>query len=204
MGSCASSLCHGAVETWKQSNVLQNEYVIWSRRDKHARAYTVLLNERSKEIMSGSIVTQAGASVRTCASIATRTTSPQPRRGEHFVLADGVTCESMPRAGQRWIDSHVLRGANTRKENIARGMYPIADPVERARLCLSCHFGNSQKFVTHKMMAAGHPRMSFELDTFTQIQPPHYRIDPGQVWDGVRIWAIGQALGGSRAPRYAQ
>ena len=48
--SCASSLCHGAIETWKDSTVLQNEYVTWSRSDKHARSYAVLLNERSKEI----------------------------------------------------------------------------------------------------------------------------------------------------------
>ncbi len=25
VGSCASSLCHGAVETWKDSSVMQNE-----------------------------------------------------------------------------------------------------------------------------------------------------------------------------------
>ncbi len=49
------------------------------------------------------------------------------------------------------------------------------------------------------MMAAGHPRMSFELDTFTHIQPAHYRAGGAaakeqRMWDGVRIWAIGQAL----------
>ena len=50
VGSCASSLCHGAIETWRDSNVFQNEYVTWSRSDKHARAYTVLLNDKSKAI----------------------------------------------------------------------------------------------------------------------------------------------------------
>ena len=47
----------------------------------------------------------------------------------------------------------------------------------RAGLCLSCHFGNQEKFVTHRMMGAGHPRMSFELDTFTQLQPAHFVVD---------------------------
>ena len=192
MGSCASSLCHGAVETWKKSNVLQNEYVTWSRRDKHARAYTVLLNDRSKEIARKLELPVPAHRSALCLDCHAHNV-PEPRRGEHFVLSDGVTCETCHGPAGRWIDSHVARG-NTRKENIARGMYPIADHVERARLCLSCHFGNTQKFVTHKMMAAGHPRMSFELDTFTQIQPPHYAVDSGQVWDGVRIWAIGQAL----------
>ena len=42
--NCANSLCHGSISRWKDSNILQNEYVTWSRVDKHAtRAYQVLL-----------------------------------------------------------------------------------------------------------------------------------------------------------------
>jgi hypothetical protein len=192
VGSCASSLCHGAVEPWKKSNVLQNEYVTWSRRDKHARAYTVLLNERSKEIARRLELPQPAHQSALCLDCHAHNV-PETQRGSRFVLADGVTCEACHGAAERWIRSHVERGA-TRRDNLARGLYPTADHVERARLCLSCHFGNARKFVTHKMMAAGHPRMSFELDTFAQIQPPHYRLEPAEVWDGVRIWAVGQAL----------
>jgi hypothetical protein len=41
--------------------------------------------------------------------------------------------------------------------------------------------------------------MSFELDTFTQIGPAHFQVDDDWVkrkgsWDGVRAWAIGQAV----------
>ena len=38
--TCASSLCHGSIKLWKDSNVLQNEYLTWSRIDKHARGWT--------------------------------------------------------------------------------------------------------------------------------------------------------------------
>ena len=193
VASCSNSLCHGAVETWKQSSVLQNEYVTWSRRDKHARAYTVLLNDRSKEIMKRLGLKEAAHQSPLCLDCHSHNVEA-PQRGERFVLSDGVTCEACHGPAGRWIRSHVQRGAK-HGDNLARGMYPTRDHVERAKLCLSCHFGNAQKFVTHKMMAAGHPRMSFELDTFTQIQPPHYRFDSGEVWDGVRIWALGQALG---------
>ena len=48
--NCASSTCHGSVKSWKDSNVLQNEYITWSRVDKHARAYNIVLNERSRRI----------------------------------------------------------------------------------------------------------------------------------------------------------
>ena len=193
VASCASSLCHGAVETWKQSNVLQNEYVTWSRRDKHARAYSVLLNERSKDIMKRLGMKEAAHESALCLDCHAHNVPPA-QRGERFVLSDGVTCEACHGPAGRYVTSHVQRGAK-RADNVARGLYPTQDHVARAKLCLSCHFGNAQKFVTHKMMAAGHPRMSFELDTFTQIQPPHYRVDASHRADGVRIWAIGQALG---------
>ena len=193
VASCSSSLCHGAVDSWKRSNVLQNEYVTWSRRDKHARAYSVLLNDRSKDIMKRLGLDEPAQSSALCLDCHAHNV-PQDKRGERFVLADGVTCEACHGPAGRYVKSHVQRGAN-RAANVASGLYPTQDHVERAKLCLSCHFGNSQKFVTHKMMAAGHPRMSFELDTFTQIQPPHFRVDSMDVWDGVRIWAIGQALG---------
>ena len=64
---------------------------------------------------------------------------------------------------------------------------------------MSCHYGNKDKLVTHRIMGAGHPRMSFELDTFTEIAPKHFVVDKDyserkKVWDGAKTWAIGQAL----------
>jgi hypothetical protein len=84
-------------------------------------------------------------------------------------------------------------------DNVKHGLYPANEPVAQARLCLSCHFGNKDKFVTHRMMGAGHPRTSFELDTFSQTQPPHFVIDADWqkrkgTWDPARVWAVGQAL----------
>ena len=114
------------------------------------------------------------------------------------MIGDGIACEACHGPAERWIKSHVEAKA-THAGNVANGMYSTNDDVARARLCLSCHLGNEQKFVTHKIMAAGHPRMSFELDTFTQIGPAHFRIDDDWrrrkgTWDGVRAWAIGQAV----------
>ena len=48
-------------------------------------------------------------------------------------------------------------------------------------------------------MGAGHPRLDFELDTFTATQPAHYEIDKDYyerkiVSNGMQTWAIGQAL----------
>jgi hypothetical protein len=199
--NCANSLCHGAISPWKDSNILQNEYVTWSRVDKHAnRAYQVLFEDRSKRIVRNLGFKEAPHQLKICLDCHTHNPPPS-QRGERFKLADGVSCEACHGPAGNWIQSHVAPGA-THADNVKHGLYPTNEPVAQARLCLSCHFGNQDKFVTHRMMGAGHPRMSFELDTFSQTQPPHFVVDDdwrkrkGQ-WDDVRVWAIGQALAAS-------
>jgi hypothetical protein len=49
-------------------------------------------------------------------------------------------------------------------------------------------------------MAAGHPRLSFELDTFQALQPPHHQIDKDYaerkpVYSRTAVWAYGQLEG---------
>ncbi len=196
--TCANSLCHGSITTWKDSNILQNEYVTWSRVDKHAtKAYRVLFDARSKRIVANLGYREPAHQVKICLDCHAHN-PPAARRGERFVATDGITCEACHGPAEGWVKSHVAPDA-THARNLADGLYPTSDPVAQARLCLSCHFGNRDKFVTHRIMGAGHPRMSFELDTFTQTQPPHFVVDAdwekrkGE-WDPVRVWAIGQAL----------
>ncbi|HUL92108.1 MAG TPA: multiheme c-type cytochrome [Burkholderiales bacterium] len=196
--NCASSLCHGSVTPWKDSNVLQTEYVTWSRVDKHAnRAYAVLFEERSQRIARNLGLAEPAHQAKICLDCHADN-PPAARRGERFKLADGVGCEACHGPSEDWIRSHVAPGTS-HADNLKRGLYPTSEPVAQARLCLSCHFGNRDKIVTHRMMGAGHPRMSFELDTFTQTEPPHFLIDADwqkrkRTWDGVRVWAIGQAI----------
>jgi len=196
--NCASSLCHGSISPWKGSDILQNEYVTWSRVDKHSTmAYQVLLTERSRKIAANLGLKEPAHQARVCLDCHSH--NPAPRlRGERFRTGEGVTCESCHGPAENWIQSHVAAGAS-HADNVARGLYPTNEPVAQARLCLSCHFGNKDKFVTHRMMGAGHPRMSFELDTFSQSEPAHFVIDADWqkrkgTWDAARVWAIGQAL----------
>ncbi len=199
--TCASSLCHGSVKLWKDSNVLQNEYLTWSRIDKHARAYNILLNERSQRIVRNLGLKQPAHEAKICLDCHAHVI-PQERRGERFKVTDGVTCESCHGPAEKWVKTHVAPGDSATAQhaaNIDDGMYPTSDAVARAKLCMSCHYGNQDKLVTHRIMGAGHPRMSFELDTFTEIAPKHFVVDKDyserkKVWDGAKTWAIGQAL----------
>ncbi len=208
--NCANSLCHGSVKPLKDSNVLHTEYVTWSRVDRHARAYQVLNNELSMRIARNLGIAKPVESPL-CLDCHTHNVA-KARRGERFQLDDGVSCEAChgpsggPASGSGasatatggWLQSHVQDGA-THVGNLDAGLYPTAEPLARAKLCLSCHFGNADRFVTHRMMGAGHPRMAFELDTFTAVEPAHFNADADwekrkRLWDGVQVWAIGQAL----------
>ena len=199
--TCASSLCHGSVKLWKDSNVLQNEYLTWSRMDKHARAYNILLNERSQRIARNLGLKEPAHEAKICLDCHAHVI-PEKHRGERFKITDGVTCESCHGPAEKWVKTHVEPGNSATAQhaaNIDDGMYPTSDAVARAKLCMSCHYGNKDKLVTHRIMGAGHPRMSFELDTFTEIAPKHFVVDKDyserkKVWDGAKTWAIGQAL----------
>ncbi|HYF17206.1 MAG TPA: multiheme c-type cytochrome, partial [Ramlibacter sp.] len=196
VASCAGSTCHGAVEPWRDSNVLQNEYTTWQSKDSHAKAYEVLLSAESKRIAKNLGLPNAHEA-KVCLDCHADNVAPE-KRGQQFQISDGVGCEACHGGGERWLGIHVS-GRGTHAQNVAAGMFPTEDPVKRAELCLGCHFGDETRFVTHRIMGAGHPRMSFELDTFTAIQPAHYRIDDDYakrktVASGVKTWAIGQAI----------
>ena len=72
-------------------------------------------------------------------------------------------------------------------------------PRARAENCLDCHYGGGgNQFVTHRIMAAGHPRIGFELELFTALQQ-HHNIDADyrqrkQAPSGIKVWSVGQAV----------
>jgi len=95
----------------------------------------------------------------------------------------------------------------THASNVAAGLAELNRPQVRASICLDCHFGSEKQgqFVTHGMMAAGHPRVSFELDLFSATQQ-HYDFDDDYARrkgkpDSVQLWAIGQAEAMKRSTR---
>ena len=201
--SCAGSNCHGAFAPVKGSAVRQDEYLIWSqdtdpaRIDKHHQAYQVLLGKRARRIARNLGLADAAAAPL-CLNCHADNARPD-QRGPQFDIADGVGCEACHGGASTWLGVH-LSGKGHRA-NLAAGLYPLEDPLRRAEKCLSCHFGdpaNDQRFVTHRLMGAGHPRMPFELDTFTLAQPAHFVVNKtyverkGPVSD-VRVWAVGQA-----------
>ncbi len=196
VATCAGSTCHGAIEPFANSPVLQNEFITWQRKDSHSEAYSVLLNDQSKRI-ARNLGLKSAQTAKICLDCHADNV-PDGKRGKRFQISDGVGCETCHGGAERYLGSHVS-GQVTHQKNIEGGLFPTEDPLERARLCLSCHLGNDDKFATHRIMGAGHPRLSFELDTFTAIQPAHFLVDDDYqerkgAWSNVQTWAIGQTL----------
>jgi len=178
----------------KTYDVLLNEYVTWSHEDAHSKAYTVLSSPRARS-MAAKLGIPNAATAKICLDCHADNVAPD-KRGPKFSVTDGVGCEACHGGSERWITTHTSRQASY-SQNIARGMYPTADLRERATLCLSCHYGTADKFATHRIMGAGHPRLSFELDTFLAIEPAHYRVDANYErrkpsYSRTQTWAYGQ------------
>lgn len=184
VASCATSQCHGSAVPRDGSNVLQNEYVTWTRDDPHSRAYETLSSPASRAMAN-----RLGLASATTAGICLDCHAdnvPAERRGPKFQLSDGVGCEACHGAAENWLSSHDNAPTVDHAANLDAGLYPTEDPKARGELCLSCHLGTADKFATHRIMAAGHPRLTFELDTFTELwrtagRQPHYRVDADYV-----------------------
>jgi hypothetical protein len=194
VSSCSSSVCHGAVIPSNTYDVLLNEYVTWSHEDAHSKAFASLRSVKGRQIAAKLGIPDA-SQAKECLDCHTDNVPPQ-QRGEKFSLADGVGCEACHGGSEYWLATHTSKRA-TYRENIAHGMFPTADLRQRAELCLACHYGTADRFATHRMMAAGHPRLSFEMDTFLALQPPHYRVDEDYrrrkpTFSSTQIWSYGQ------------
>jgi hypothetical protein len=173
-----------------------NEFVTWSHQDSHAKAFQSLLGPQGRSIAAKLRVGPA-ESAKICLDCHADNV-PEARRAKTFLLTDGIGCEACHGGAERWISSHTSSRSNYR-EDIRAGMYPTADLNDRAALCLSCHYGTANKFATHAIMAAGHPRLSFELDTFLALEPVHYRIDENYrrrkpSFSHTQVWCRGQLL----------
>lgn len=196
VASCASSNCHGSVKQYQNSRILHNEYITWDREDIHSEAYKKMFTKAFTDI-TDKLGMKAPHEEPVCLACHASDV-PKKLRGTKFQMDDGIGCETCHGGSENWLAAHTDKDAS-HETNLANGMYPSDDIVQRTRLCLSCHYGNDKQFVTHEIMGAGHPRISFEMDTFSELQPPHFVQDEDYkqrktAYSNVKVWAVGQAV----------
>lgn len=156
----------------------------------HSRAWRVIQEPRGQAIVRRMGLDAAGVQ-RECAGCHASPGSARP--------SDGVDCEACHGASGGWLSSHYTVGASHAR-NVAQGMTDLTRPQVKAQVCLDCHFSGDARgqFIAHRIMAAGHPRISFELDLFTTLQQHHdedadYVQRKGGKTNSMRMWAVGQA-----------
>jgi len=197
VATCASSVCHGSVQPYEGSRIQQNEFITWQTDrfgNMHAKAYAKLLTDEGQAI-AARLGWGPAEEAKECL-VCHADYVPHEQRGEEFQLNDGIGCEACHGGAENYMETHTDKN-RSQASKAEDGLFPTWQTESRAKLCLSCHLGDSERMITHQIMGAGHPRISFELDTFTFLQP-HHRVDEDYVdrkgsVDNARDWAVGQA-----------
>lgn len=199
VATCASTLCHGSVRPLSARGVQQNEYLTWSNFDPHARTYKVLFEERSLK-MAQRLGYKNAHQAPECLACHTDSVSAA-KRGPRFQVSDGIGCEACHGGSENWVATHDDAPQVTHAVNLATGLRALERPDVRAEVCLDCHLGSPKRFASHQMMAAGHPRLAFELDTYTELWRTsggreHYKVDgdyPSRKgrYEPVIVWLTG-------------
>lgn len=189
-GSCAAAACHGNIAPQATASVRQNEYTIWVVQDRHASAFRALQNPVSQRMGRLLGIGKPEQSTKCLACHALHV--PSGQKGRNFDANDGVSCENCHGPSSLWLGNHSMKGWG-RAKSLSAGMVDVWDPVRRSEQCLSCHLGNGSKQVDHEMIAAGHPDLVFDLESYSAAMPPHWKMSTAAALV-IRTWAVGQAV----------
>jgi hypothetical protein len=198
VASCSSSACHGGDGP---TEAKRSEYTTWVAHDKHARAYRVLFEERSRRIArnlpepDGRLVEAHEKAL--CLKCHASNNGEEGGKGLRLFRADGVGCETCHGPAERWLTVHYQAGFKEKSagDKALLGLFPTKDLTFRAKQCVACHVGNAEKEVNHDLIAAGHPRLSFEFAAYLALYPKHWNpADERQRYPdfAARAWIIGQ------------
>ena len=210
-GGCSAANCHGRPPGEDQKKLSfhpGNEYGIWVHRDRHAKAYAVLDNAVSRG-MAERLGLKSAMTAKVC--LACHSTLSQAELeapqdefesdlkqdpGRRAQLRDGVSCEACHGPAEGWLQPHKQtnwdKSQNRDIESLKRafGFLDNRDVTTRAKACVSCHVGGPGRDVDHDLIAAGHPRLTFELAAYHRLYVKHWPND--QAKDSAELWKVGQ------------
>jgi hypothetical protein len=195
VSGCAAAACHGNPTAITLTGSPDRECGYSSAThflsgDPHTRAYAVLTGPLGQAIMDR--LHKANPNLPTSAAEYDRClachTNPSLAKPDAFGLSaghlkqlrsEGVGCEACHGNAGKWLTTHTV-------ENSAyppTGMTDLNNIGERAVACAGCHIGapaNEKsgyavvRDMNHDMIAAGHPRLNFELTDYQRRLPPHW------------------------------
>jgi hypothetical protein len=177
----------------------------WFDHDPHARAYDALLGTAGRKIAAalGSGPAEFDPRCLACHAHPAAVADDPRRPGAVAFRREGVGCESCHGAAGVWLGPHTAAGPD---RYAAPGMTRLNNPSVRAGVCAGCHVGapagggSPLRDVTHEMIAAGHPRLAFELASACDALPRHWAEPTDRA---ARLWVAGQAWAAAHALRLA-
>ncbi len=214
--SCSATNCHGNRD--ERGATLRREYAIWATLDPHSNAYATLFSERSKRIVArlndgelrsgdkAAALPQAHQRADCVACHTTHVNRAQLVDNHRYTIHDGVGCESCHGSAEKWLKPHTTAAWRdetngwTNDKKREAGFYDTDDLVIRAQTCVRCHVGSRGRDVNHDLIAAGHPRLYFELSAYHANMPRHWSRakDLDNDHHGptleARLWAVGQIV----------
>ncbi len=190
VGSCSASNCHGTTQPPQKKGDPDNTYTLWVSKDKHSKAYNSLSNKDSIKIAKNLGIGKAETDKKclTCHGLDLKKEQLAPKA--KYDIGDGNQCEQCHGPAEKWLEGHDKSKEWPHEKSVKLGMYDTQNILLRAEKCISCHLA-----IDHEMVAAGHPDLTFELDTFSAPSKefqPHWK-DKG-AWFGPQAWITGQAV----------
>src|SRR6202035_991881 len=97
---CKSSSCHGG------AGEKRNQYLTWSQKDFHTRAYAILLDARSARIGEALSIPQPQSSGRCTVCHSPFQSVPPARLSSTARSDEGVSCENCHGVAESWLRGH--------------------------------------------------------------------------------------------------
>ena len=205
---CMTTACHGSnvpdAKNWQRAGK------IWFDTDPHARAYTSLLTETSAKMVS---------------RLAKKELKPTSDEYREVLNAKCISCHSNENVSesQRVLgaDCQVCHGNadawgsehySSEWKSLGKKRFDGTERINvesiagRAKVCASCHVGElnrktghrsgRDRELDHRLMAAGHPPMYFEFESYLRRYPVHWDTQDESVALGSKLgmerWRVGK------------
>ncbi len=191
---CAGAACHGADADLKLppgKDCWPEAVSRFQAADPHTRAFDVLKTAEAKQIVNGIGGTDATKDMRCLACH----TTPQ-YAGDTARAAVGIGCAGCHGEADKWLRPHTgwRKNPDTRPDDYRHGPNALHDIRARAKVCAGCHVGAPAspgvpvRDMNHDMIAAGHPRLFFDLAELQRRLPKHwYETLPESA-----LWMVGR------------
>ncbi len=205
--SCAATACHGGPSAGVSSTSATrgSEYPLWLESDPHAKSWQTLNSPNSLDILRRLNIVVDGillnvpafknclachnSSTELAATAELAANLPLPKTPE------GVGCEACHGPAEQWNYEH-YQGPNSLRHAIENlGMVNTKSLPVQAKTCTLCHVGAPDRDMNHDIIAAGHPALYFDFNTYIQAYPKHWRLSSDSQSNPNRLaqqWLAGQ------------